>query len=507
MSILSWLLNNSLVLLPVLVVIILCYNIAHRKIDIHKTAPPNLPSPPGPWALPIIGNLHQLGKKPHVTLLNLWRVYGNVFRVTMGSRYAVVLCGLETIWQACVKQAEDFAGRPDLYSFQFLSKGKSMGFCDYGKRWKLHRKIAQNALQTFAYKCNNPIEVTISSEADTLVRHLLKNDGKPMNPHNEIYLSVGNIICAICFGKRYQRDDPDFVKLVTLNDRFMAYAAAGNPVDIMPWTRIFMQRSLKKFLEILELMNKFCDEKQQEHLDSFNPSDLRDVTDILIKTTRELPQAEKDATGLTDEHILITVQDLIGAGFDTISSTLQWSVLYLMLHAHVQERAHEEIRRVVGMHRSTGLEDLPNLPYTEAVLIEIMRHSCIFPFAVPHSTTKDTVIKGYFVPAKTLVFINLWSLTRDPTYFPDPERFDPSRFLNDAGHLDRGKVDKFLPYGAGRRKCLGEQLAQKELFLFFSTMVQRCRFRIPKGHKPVIDSKFGLTLKPLDFETCVSARK
>lgn len=467
------------------------------------------PSPPGPWGLPVLGNLLQLGRKPHRKLTEYRKRYGDVYRIVMGSRPTVVLNGFDTIWRACVKQAEDFAGRPDFYTFRFIANGDSMGFGDYGRRWKMHRKIAQNALSTFVNKRTNPIEDTISAEADVLVEHLLAAEGKAINPHNEIYLSVGNIICAICFGKRYKRDDPDFLRLVTLNDKFMAEAAAGNPVDIMPWTRHLppVQRKFQQFLDILHLMNKFCGEKQQEHFDTYDPGNMRDVTDILIRTVKETPGSEKEAVGLTDQHILTTVQELIGAGFDTISSTLQWSVLYLMTHPRVQEAVHAELRRVVGARRAVSLDDLQALPYTEAVLLEVMRHSCIFPFALPHSTTRDTVINGYSVPAKTLVFVNLWSVSHDPEVFPDPERFNPDRFLDSHGNVDRRKADQFLPYGAGRRRCPGEQLARMELFLFFSTIAQRCRFEVPPGQKPVIDSKYGLTLKPLDFQVCVSARE
>ena len=73
-----------------------------------------------------------------------------------------------------------------------------------------------------------------------------------------MYLSVGNIICALCFGKRYRRDDPDFQLLVRMNGEFMAYAGAGNPVDIMPWTRHFTKASFQQFVGILKTMDDFC---------------------------------------------------------------------------------------------------------------------------------------------------------------------------------------------------------------------------------------------------------
>ena len=464
-------------------------------------------SVPGPFAWPVFGNLLSLGKKPHEYLTHLRSVYGDVYQIKMGSRDCVVLNGLKTIKAAVIKQSEDFAGRPDFYSFKYIAKGKSMGFSDYGPRWKIHRKIAQNALATFTNKRNSPIEQAIILEAEVLTNNFLDTKGGPMNPHNEIYLSVGNIICALCFGKRYKRDDPDFMQLIKNNDEFMAFAGAGNPVDIMPWMRHFTKRSFNKFVSILDAMDAFTLKLRKEHMDTFDRMNLRDVTDALIKTTEDISEEEKQAVGLTDEHILITVQEIIGAGFDTIASTLQWSVLFLATNPEIQERVYEEIQDKVGTDRFPVFDDLASLPFTEACIMETMRHSCIFPFALPHSTTKDTFLNGYQIPEKSLVFVNLWSVNYDPAVFPEPHKFDPHRFLSDdRKFVNRSAVDLFLPFGAGRRKCPGEQLAKMELFIFFTTMAQRCKFDVIPGKEPIVDSKYGLTLKPKDFNVTVSSR-
>ncbi|XP_050396758.1 cytochrome P450 1A1 [Patella vulgata] len=461
---------------------------------------------PGPKGWPVIGNLLQLGKKPHETLTRFRKTYGDVYAIKMGSRETIVLSGLQTIRAALVKRAEDFAGRPDFYSFKFIANGNSMGFGDYGPRWKMHRRLAQNALAMFINKKNNPIEESICQEANVLANNLLQNGNNPIDPHTEIYLSVGSIICAICFGQRYKRDDPDFLHLVKMNDEFMAFAGAGNPVDIMPWMRHLTRRSFNRFLGILDSMNQFCNKKRQEHLDTYDPFYTRDVTDCLIQAVDETPNEEKEAVGLTDEHILTTVQELIGAGFDTIASTLQWCVLYMMTNPQIQEMVHGEIRTNVGLLRSPELDDMEKLPFTEACLLETIRISCIFPFALPHSTTRDTQFQGYFIPDKTLVFVNMWSVSHDETIFSEPKKFDPHRFLTIEGEIDRAKLDNFLPFGAGRRKCPGEQLAKMEMFLFFATLMQRLKFSQVPEDNVIVDSKYGLTLKPINFSSIVTKR-
>ncbi|WAR28721.1 CP1A1-like protein [Mya arenaria] len=465
-------------------------------------------SAPGPTGVPILGNLLQLGRKPHLTLTSFRQKYGDVYQITMGSYPTVVLNGLRAVKHALVKQAEDFAGRPDFYSFRYIANGKSMGFSDYGAKWKLHRKIAQNALALCANRKYNPIEEAIVAEARLLALNLQKSDGAPVDPHNEIYLSVGNIICALCFGERYRRDDPDFQQLVKNNDEFMAFVGAGNPVDIMPWMRHFTKRSFRQFLRILETMDGLCLKKQREHLATYDSARVRDITDALIMATEETPKDDKKATGLTDEHIMTTLQELIGAGFDTIASTLQWSILYMITNRQWQELVHSEIHNLYGVDSTPNFHDMSELPLTEATILETMRHSCIFPFALPHSTTSDTEIGGHFVKNKTLVFVNLWSVSHDPEYFPEPDVFNPKRFLNDTcTKVDRSKAELFLPFGVGKRRCPGEILAKMELFLFFTVLFQTCKFSVVDGETPIVDSKYGLTLKPMNFNVLVSKRQ
>ncbi|CAH1780062.1 unnamed protein product [Owenia fusiformis] len=465
--------------------------------------------PPGPWGLPVLGNLLQLGSSPHKSLTKMWTKYGNVFKIQMGSRPTVVLNGLETIRQALVRQYEDFSGRPDFYTFNFIGKGISMGFGDYTPRWRTHRRIAQNALAMMLNSRDNPMHIFIEAEAEVLVGNLI-DQGKgntPIDPHNEIYLSVGNIICAMCFGKRYQRDDPDFQQLIKNNDDFMSFAAAGNPVDIMPWLKHFPNPPLKNFLGILDTMNKFCDRKTDEHLSTYDSSYLRDITDALIHFVKETPREEKEAVGLTDDHILTTVQEMIGAGFDTIATTLQWSILFMATNPEFQKQMQAEIDSVIGKDRYPSYNDYENLPFTEACILETMRHSCIFPFALPHSSTRDSILNGHFIAERTLIFINMWSVNRDPANFPNPEKYDPYRFYDEATKtVDRVMAEKFIPFGMGRRRCPGEQLAKMELCIFFSTLYQRCSFATVPGMTYEYESKYGLTLKPKDFVVSVEKR-
>ncbi|XP_010021303.1 PREDICTED: cytochrome P450 1A5-like, partial [Nestor notabilis] len=149
--------------------------------SLRQHVPKGLQSPPGPRGIPILGNVLELRKEPHVALARLSRQYGDVMEVRIGTRPVLVLSGLDTVKQALVKQGEDFMGRPDLHSFQYISDGQSLTFSsDSGEVWKARRKLAQNALKTFSIAPSPTgsssclLEEHVSKEAEYLVTKFLQ---------------------------------------------------------------------------------------------------------------------------------------------------------------------------------------------------------------------------------------------------------------------------------------------------------------------------------------------
>ncbi|KAL4836839.1 hypothetical protein H8958_007351 [Nasalis larvatus] len=113
--------------------------------------PKGLKSPPEPWGWPLLGHVLTLGKNPHLALSKMSQLYGDMLQIRIGSTPVLVLSSLDTIRQALVRQGDDFKGRPDLYSFTFITDGQSMSFSpDSGPVWAAHRHLAQKALNTFS---------------------------------------------------------------------------------------------------------------------------------------------------------------------------------------------------------------------------------------------------------------------------------------------------------------------------------------------------------------------
>ncbi|XP_037547041.1 cytochrome P450 1A1 [Nematolebias whitei] len=460
---------------------------------------------PGPKALPVIGNLLEVGKTPYLSLTEMSKRYGDVFQVQLGSRPVVILSGLETVRQALVKQGDDFSGRPDLYSFSFINDGKSLAFStDKAGIWRTRRKLAYSALRSFStlecktseYSC--VLEEHVSKECKYLIKELdtvMKTEGK-FDPFRYIVVSVANVICGMCFGRRYDHHDQELLSLINLSEDFAQVTGNGNPADFIPALQYLPSKSMTKFVD---LNNRFCSFVKRivnEHYITFDKDNIRDITDSLIDHCEDRKLDENSNVQISDEKIVGIVNDLFGAGFDTISTGLSWAVMYLVAYPEIEQRLFEEMKEKIGLDRAPTLSDRNNLPLLEAFILELFRHSSYLPFTIPHCATKDTSLNGYFIPKDTCVFINQWQINHDPEVWKDPSSFIPDRFLSDDGtEVNKLDGEKVITFGLGKRRCIGEVIARNEVFLFLAFIIQKLHFYQLPGEPLDLTPEYGLTMK------------
>ena len=221
---------------------------------------------------------------------------------------------------------------------------------------------------------------------------------------------------------------------------------------------------------------------------TYDRGHVRNIADSFISVVEKETEKEKKnhpacedtlsiAPLLSDEQIVSALGDLFGAGFDTSSITLYWSLAYLMKYPDIQRQLQDELDQVIGRERLPSLEDVTSLPLLQATVYELLRVTSLAPLAVPRSTTTETNIRDFTIPKDTIVFVNLWSVHRDPAVWKDPDIFDPRRFLDGSGKvIDPKFLRGFLPFSGGRRKCPGEPLAVKTVSVFLAAMLHSFRF-------------------------------
>ncbi|KAJ8249038.1 hypothetical protein GJAV_G00230500 [Gymnothorax javanicus] len=478
--------------------------------------PKGLKQLPGPKPIPIIGNILELGANPHLSLSAMSERYGPVFQIQIGMRPVVIIGGNETMRQALVRQGEHFAGRPDLYSFQFIGDGKSLTFStDLIGVWQTRRKLAMNALNSFSkvegssseYSC--ALEEHISKETENMVKQLITviEASGSFDPFQYIVVSVANVISGMCFGRRFSRDDQDLLAIVNTTEEFNQVSTINNLADFIPLLKYLPSRTMKAYMDNTNRFTTFVQKIVCDHFISFDKNNIRDITDSLIDYCDERKVDENSRTHISDDKVVGIIFDLFGAGFDTVSSFLTWAVMYLVAYPEVQEKLHQEIRENVGMDRSPRFSDQANLPLLECFLLEVLRHSSFIPLTIPHCTTKDTSLNGFFIPKDTCVFVNLWQVNHDPKLWKDPFNFSMERFLNaDGTGINKLEMEKLVSFGLGKRRCIGEAIARSEAFLFLAILLQKLCFHILPGHQLDMTSEFSLIMKPKRCQLCASLR-
>ncbi|XP_060705080.1 cytochrome P450 1B1 [Hemiscyllium ocellatum] len=471
-------------------------------------------SPPGPFPWPLIGNAAQLGRAPHLTFCRLAERYGSVFRLKLGSRAVVVLNGEESIRQALVRQGADFSGRPDFGSFAVVSRGRSLAFGPHSDLWRLHRKVAHSTMRAFCtsnLQTKRVFERHVVCETQQLVSvFMARGRLEPyFDPWPNLVVAVANVMCAACFGRRYEHSDQEFTALLSKNHRFGQTVGAGSLVDIMPWLQYFpnpVRSVYRDFKQLNQDFYLFVQDKARQHRQDFRPDRLRDMTDAFIRTIEHGGVTSGAGLTLSPDYVDSTVSDIFGASQDTLSTALHWITLYLVWRPQLQARIHQELDRVVGRQRIPSLEDQPRLPYLMAFLSEALRFSSFVSLTIPHATTRHTLLSGYRIAKGTVIFVNQWSVNHDPRKWPQPEVFDPCRFLTEAGTFNKDLASQVMIFSLGRRRCIGDELAKMLLFLSVSLLMHQCTFRANPKEQLTLDFTYGLTLKPKPFTINVTLR-
>ncbi|XP_038045220.1 cytochrome P450 2J5-like [Patiria miniata] len=465
--------------------------------------PRNLP--PGPWGWPLIGSLPTMALapgEPHEVFLRMSKRYGPIFTLDILGQRLVLVHGYEAIREAF--QHPSLSDRPELHSVKEMLNGSEGVAAASGEIWKEQRKLSLNVFKDFGVG-KSSFEDQIATEAGHLMQEIHKFGGKAFNPGTLFMTAVSDIIAVVVFGKRFEYDDPEFQRVLASIRRNLDLIGAGAAMQFLPVTKYLgFLPSMREMRQNIILVVNFTKEIIKRHLEEFDPDDKRDFMDMYIGEMKEKERQNVD-TILSLDNLVSVINDLFVAGTDTTATTLRWGLLYMVLNPDIQQRVQQEIDAVVGRNRLPRMSHRSELPYTEAVILEMQRIGNIVPLGVPHRASEDTSLMGYTIPKDTFVIANHWALNLDPKLFPEPHRFNPERFLNSAGEVV--KPEELIPFSTGRRVCLGEQLAKMELFIFFTYLLHQFTFKKPEGSPPLsLKGILGITLAPAPYEVCAVPR-
>ncbi|XP_053565539.1 cytochrome P450 2K4 [Bombina bombina] len=459
-------------------------------------------NPPGPFCLPVIGNLHMIDlKRPSRDFIKLSKKYGTVFRVQMGYQKIVVLCGYETVTSALVDHADDFAERAFVPIFEDVNQGYGVPF-SHADNWKTMRRFTLSTLRDFGMG-KKTIEDKIIEECGFLIRQLESLKGDPIDLTTHTSVAIGNMIASIVLGHRFDYKHPTLLRIMSLVNENMRLMGSPSVLlyNMFPILR-YLPGNHKKVKQNFAELHVFLRETFAAHLKELDRDDQRSFIDAFLVKQQE--ENDDPNSYFHELNLLSVVITLFTAGTETTASTIRWAIFFMIQNPDIQKRVHEEIDRVIGSSRPC-FEHRKHMHYTNAVIQETQRLANIVPLNLPRETTRDIVFKGYYLPKGTYIVPLLESVLYDKTQFERPEVFYPEHFLNSSGKLI--KKAAFLPFSAGRRVCVGETLAVMELFLFFTSLMQKFSFQTAPGETNFeVKPSVGFTIPPVSQKVCILSR-
>ncbi|MBN3302255.1 CP2J2 protein, partial [Amia calva] len=458
--------------------------------------------PPGPFGLPVIGNFLNISPSdPFGSFCKILGDYGDIASLSLGNKRFLLLSGWKTLREAFVEKADAFTDRPSYPINKRLCKGLGL-ISSNGHTWRQQRRFALSTLKYFGVG-KKTLETSILEESRFLYEAITNEQGKPFEPHNILHNAVANIICSLVFGHGFEYDDQQFHEMLKISAEIFQLPITlwGRLYNSFPTLMEFLPGKHQSTFSNSKKIKMFIQEEVKKHRETWDPSEPRDYIDCYLE---EIKKCDDHTSGFNEENLLYSVIDLFAAGTETTSNTLLWGLLYMAKYPEIQEKVQDEIDGVIGQERQPSMDDRPSMPYTYAVIHEIQRCANILPSTPPRVCTKDTTIAGYDIPKGVVVVPMLMPILFDKSEYQTADRFNPEHFLEKEGKFV--KRDNFMPFSIGKRACPGEQLARMELFLFFTSFLQRFTFCIPQGVELTMEFVIGIARGPKPFKICAIPR-
>ncbi|KAL3689881.1 hypothetical protein R1sor_016190 [Riccia sorocarpa] len=461
-------------------------------------------SPPGPSRLPVIGHLHLLSRLAHQSLVDLSLKHGPIMMLQLGSIRTLVISSPDMAMEILKSQDHIFASRPaSVIGDIFLHCSNDLLMAPLGDHWRFMRRTCVTEL----FSPKRVAEFSERRRVETLrtVKRMLE-EGQEGNDEVEIDHNMKahafNILTQVLFRKSYHGQkagaDGEAQEFHVLMQEFtsIGFFVVG---EFLPWLRrlrIDVGGIEAKLRNLSTKFDSFLRKLIEDHRHKMfirQNNEIEDFVDVLLSLQNEAG----DGKSMTDDQIIALLQNLLIAGSDSEANTLVWIMTELMRNPEIREKLQRDVDAVVGQERLVEEADLVNLPYLQCVVKESLRLHPTAPLLVPHASVSATKVAGYDIPEKTQVFVNVYAIQRDSRVWENALVFNPERFMDSQEGSFQGQNFKFLPFGSGRRICVGMNLALVTVEYTLALLLQTCTFSLPQGMHPQdvsVEESYGSTL-------------
>ncbi|XP_027127449.2 tabersonine 16-hydroxylase 2-like [Coffea arabica] len=484
-----------------LIAFLLFYFMAVKILKRPSEKNSRLRLPPGPNPLPIIGNIHQLfGSQIHHLLRDLANIYGPLMHLKIGETPTIIVTSPELAKEIYKTNDIIFASRPShgllfkIFSFNYAD----LIFSPYGKYWRELRKIC--TMELLSPKRVQTFKAIREDEVFSLIKSISSQKGSTINLSRTVASLSYSITSRAAFGKRnkdterFKETQDELNKLsseFSLADMFPSVKL----LELMSISRLRIEKVHRQVNGILEsIINEHKGKMQESAKQEGGEGKEDDLVDVLLKIQKRgdfEPQ-------LTDTNVRAVILDIFSAGSETSSTAMEWAIGEMIKNPEIMKRAQHEVRSIYNDKGNVDESRLHELKYLHAIIKETLRLHPSAPLLLPRECGQQCEINGYDIPAKADIIVNAWAIGRDPKYWIEAEKFNPSRFLD--SEIDyRGNNFEYIPFGAGRRICPGISFSQAVIELALAQLLFHFDWKLPGELKPEefdMTENLGVTIRP-----------
>ncbi|KAH6836759.1 hypothetical protein C2S53_007825 [Perilla frutescens var. hirtella] len=452
---------------------------------------------PGPYPLPLVGNMLQLGAKPHQTFAQLAKKHGPLMSIHLGSLYTVIISSPAVAKEILQKHGQVFSGRTIAQAVHACDHDKiSMGFLPVETTWREMPKICRE--QIFSHHSLEASEGLRQQKLQQLLDYAQKccDGGRAVDIREAAFITTLNLMSATLFSTQATEFESEVTReFKEIIEGVATIVGVANFADYFPMLKPFDLQGIKRradayFGKLLCKIEGYLHERLESRKANPDAPKKKDFLETLVNII------EGNQYQLTTDHLTHLLLDLFVGGSETNTTSIEWIMSELVLNPDKMANVKDELKSVVGDKKLVDESHIPRLPYLQAVIKEVLRYHPPGPLLLPRKAESDQEVNGYLIPKGTQILINVWAMGRDPSIWKNPDSFEPERFLDQ--NIDfKGQDFELIPFGSGRRICPGLPLANWILHMTTATLVHNFDWKLEEGtadadHKGEL---FGLAVR------------
>ncbi|EIW84509.1 cytochrome P450 [Coniophora puteana RWD-64-598 SS2] len=450
--------QHSSVVIPSIASIVVAFTVITARHFIKSRQ--RHPFPPGPRALPFVGNLFDMDwNQPWVTFSEWSKAHGDLVHSKLFGLRIITLHSEDLIRDLFDKRSTKYSDRVALATVAPYGADFSTPTIRYGDAWRFHRRLYHHVFRTESATVFRSMQ---AKKAHELLLHVLE---APKDFYHHMHRFGAAVVMSATYDYDVTPHDSTLEMVQTAVEKMISSPEKATFVDTFPFCRYipawFPRVGYFNAQQCREACWKMKMEPYQDML-----ARIRTHSNVRKYVSHQIFSLRSNRFAAS-----VVMSALYGYQASPTASVLFIFVLAMVLNPDVQNRAYAEIIHVCGSDRLPTFEDRPRLRYVEAVVRETLRWCPIAPLGIPHSTTDDDVYEGQFIPKGM-------GICRDEARYHRAAEFIPERFLTEDGTLTNDTVD--FVFGFGRRICPGKHLANASLWIAIASLLAVFRFEKAK---------------------------